>query len=68
MDVTIKDVPEEAVEEVKNMAAVAVRRYHERVELQLSQEKVDKFNAEMTDFLTANDMLPKAVEEQPQSI
>ena len=64
MDVTIKEVPDACVEEVKNMAAVAVQRYLEKTELQLDEAKVVAFNTKLKAFKDANGLTPP----EPQDI
>ena len=64
-DITIKGVPEECEEEVKQVALVAVRRFYEKTELQIDEIKVTAFNSKMHDFAEANNMLK---EEQPKDI
>jgi len=58
MDVTIKDVPETAVVEVKRMAAVAVERYLRRVVVP-TKEVTDTFEKAVNDFRTANELEEK---------
>ena len=66
MDVTIKDVPGEAVAAVKQMASVAIER-HYRKEVVASEAVKKTFEDAVDDFCDKNDMEkrfhPKAIEE-----
>ncbi len=58
MDITIKDVPEGAEENVKEMAAIAVERFLAKP-LQPPKADVDTFQETIDAFLVANDMKKK---------
>lgn len=58
VDVVIKGVPEEAVENVKQMAAVAVDRYLKKP-LVPEQALMDEYNRKLETFLKANNMWQK---------
>ncbi len=60
VDVVIKGVPEEAVENVKQMAAVAVDR-HLKMPLVPEKALVDDYNQKLETFLKANDMWKEKV-------
>jgi hypothetical protein len=68
MDVTIKGIPEGAEKDIKEMAAVGVRRFLEKTELQIDEVKVANFNTKMNEFLRANELLPKEEPEQLKEI
>ncbi len=53
MDILIKNVPEEAVANIKELAAVAVRRYLQKSVVP-SQETTNKFESDISSFLVAN--------------
>ena len=55
MDLTIKDIPNEAVEEVKNLVIVAVQRFYEK-SLTPTEEVRLAYEKNVDDFLKANNM------------
>jgi hypothetical protein len=56
VDITIKNVPEDCVEDVKEMALVAVKRYLKKKELQIDEEKVTSYNTKVEEFMTSNSL------------
>lgn len=58
MDITIKDVPEGAEGEVKNLAAVAVERFLSKP-LQPPIQEVEAFKTAVDSFLISNEMPKK---------
>ena len=53
MDLTIKEIPEEIIEDVKKVAVVVIERHYKK-DLTPSEEKVDAFKIAVDSFLTAN--------------
>lgn len=62
-EVTIKDVPEEAVDAVKNLAAVAVERHYTRTDLVLAESKQKAFETKVDSFRDKNGMEKKFTKE-----
>lgn len=54
-DITIKGIPEEAEQEVRRMAAVAVERYL-RTSLKPTTEQENQVRTDLNTFLKANSM------------
>lgn len=63
MDITIKDVPEGAEEQVKVLAMIAIER-HLAKPLQPSQEAVLAFQTDLDAILKSNNMPEKFTEEE----
>ena len=58
MDLLIKGVPDEAVAEVKRMAAVAIERHHQK-SVVATQAVQDAFEQSVDDFREANGLEKK---------
>ena len=55
---TIEEVPEEAVDAIKEMAATAIERYYKK-DVVASQTKVDAFQSAVNSFREKNGLIKK---------
>lgn len=59
IDITLKDVPEGAVENVKEMASVAVERYISGRDVKVAAEVKTKFESDIDTFRASNGLEKK---------
>ena len=59
VNVTIKDVPDDAVLSVKEYAMVAIERYLKARDLQIEESKKDKFETDVDLIRISNDLEKK---------
>ena len=59
MDLILKDIPEGAVQAVKDLAMVAVERYLRARDVKVTEEVQSKFETDCDTIREANDLTPK---------
>jgi len=59
MDILLKDIPDGAVQAVKDMAMVAVERYLRARDVKVAQEVEEKFQTDVDTIREANSLTPK---------
>lgn len=68
IDVTIKNVPDDCVDDVKRMAQVAIDRYWQKQKMVVPQANILEYETKIDEFLNSNQMEVKFGRVNPEEI